>query len=670
MIPQETVQAILDAAQITDVVSDFVSLRRRGANWVACCPFHNEKTPSFYVSPSKGIYKCFGCGKAGSAVGFVMEQEHCSYSEALRYLAKKYHIEIVEEEVSPEETMRRQRRESLLLASEFAQKFFAGQMQSGEGKDIGLAYYKSRGLEDETISRFGLGWAPSGKDSLLQAARAAGYKDEYLLEAGLVTQREDGTLADKFRERAVFPIHSVSGRVIAFSGRALKSDNPAKYLNSPDTPIYTKSNILFGIWFAKSEIAKQDKCIVVEGNVDLVMLHQLGIRNVVAPCGTSFTVQQVRLIHKFTDNITLMFDGDGAGIHAALRAIDMILREGMNVKVVRLPESEDPDSFARKHTLEQYQDFIGANEQDFLSFKTDILLADGAGNDPLKKANFINDIADTIANIPDPVKTSVFVSAAAERFGVESDIIFQRARKTREKLLEEERKEKERQARQRERAADAAGQDEDYSPEADYGDIPQEEQAPSPIYSPENRALAPVEEEILKYMLSYGLEIMKFPFDSQEAKEFKSDPITVTEYISDFLEFHDISLSNTGYRATYEAYLKGYDAGFEQDEILRGMLNSPDRITANITAELTTEKYNLSMKELSSSLTAPDSWLVSHVPKTLLTYRVKIIDQRIKQLQKELPAAGPEQETALLQQIRDLQEEKKRIQKKIYDKNE
>ncbi len=670
MIPQETVQAILDAAQITDVVSDFVSLRRRGANWVACCPFHNEKTPSFYVSPSKGIYKCFGCGKAGSAVGFVMEQEHCSYSEALRYLAKKYHIEIVEEEVSPEETMRRQRRESLLLASEFAQKFFAGQMQSGEGKDIGLAYYKSRGLEDETISRFGLGWAPSGKDSLLQAARAAGYKDEYLLEAGLVTQREDGTLADKFRERAVFPIHSVSGRVIAFSGRALKSDNPAKYLNSPDTPIYTKSNILFGIWFAKSEIAKQDKCIVVEGNVDLVMLHQLGIRNVVAPCGTSFTVQQVRLIHKFTDNITLMFDGDGAGIHAALRAIDMILREGMNVKVVRLPESEDPDSFARKHTLEQYQDFIGANEQDFLSFKTDILLADGAGNDPLKKANFINDIADTIANIPDPVKTSVFVSAAAERFGVESDIIFQRARKTREKLLEEERKEKERQARQRERAADAAGLDEDYSPEADHGDIPQEEQAPSPIYSPENRALAPVEEEILKYMLSYGLEIMKFPFDSQEAKEFKSDPITVTEYISDFLEFHDISLSNTGYRATYEAYLKGYDAGFEQDEILRGMLNSPDRITANITAQLTTEKYNLSMKELSSSLTAPDSWLVSHVPKTLLTYRVKIIDQRIKQLQKELPAAGPEQETALLQQIRDLQEEKKRIQKKIYDKNE
>ena len=407
MIPQETVQTILDTAQIVDVVNDFVSLKRRGANWVACCPFHNEKTPSFYVSPSKGIYKCFGCGKAGSAVGFVMEHEHCSYTEALRYLAKKYHIEIQEEELTPEETMRRQRNESLLLVSEFAQKFFAEQLQGGEGKDVGLAYYKSRALEDETIARFGLGWAPSGKDSLLQAARKAGYKDEYLLDAGLAVQREDGTLADKFRERVMFPIHSVSGRVIAFSGRTLKSDNPAKYVNSPDTPIYTKSNILFGIWFAKSEIAKLDKCIVVEGNVDLVMLHQLGIRNVVAPCGTSFTEQQIRLIRKFTENVTLMFDGDGAGIHAALRAIDMILKEGMNVSVVRLPAEDDPDSFARSHTLEEYQEYLKDHEQDFLAFKTEVLLAD-AGNDPLKRANFINEIADTIALIPDQVKASVF----------------------------------------------------------------------------------------------------------------------------------------------------------------------------------------------------------------------------------------------------------------------
>ena len=405
MIPQETVQTILDTAQIVDVVSDFVALKRRGANYVACCPFHNEKTPSFYVSPSKGIYKCFGCGKAGSAVGFVMEHEHCDYPEALRYLARKYHIEIVEEELDAEEIARRQRTESLLLVSEFAQKFFAQRLQEGEGKDIGLAYFKGkRALEDETIATFGLGWAPSGKDELLQAARAAGYKDEYLVEAGLVTDHEGTTpLQDKFRERVMFPIHSVSGRVIAFSGRTLRSDNPAKYLNSPDTPIYTKSNILFGIWFAKGEIAKKDKCLVVEGNVDLVMLHQLGLRNVVAPCGTSFTVQQVRLIRKFTQNITLMFDGDSAGIHAAERAVPMILDEGMNVHIVPLPDGDDPDSFSRKHSRDEVRAFIEANEKDFIVFKTDLLLSQAAG-DPLKKAGLINGIADTIAHIPDAVK--------------------------------------------------------------------------------------------------------------------------------------------------------------------------------------------------------------------------------------------------------------------------
>lgn len=659
MIPQETVQTILDTAQIVDVVSDFVSLRRRGANWVACCPFHNEKTPSFYVSPSKGIYKCFGCGKAGSAVGFVMEQEHCSYSDALRYLAKKYHIEIVEEELSPEETMRRQRNESLLLVSEFAQKFFAEQLQSGEGKDVGLAYYKSRALEDETIARFGLGWAPSGKDSLLQAARAAGYKDEYLLDAGLITQREDGSLADKFRERVVFPIHSVSGRVIAFSGRALKSDNPAKYLNSPDTPIYTKSNILFGIWFAKSEIAKQDKCIVVEGNVDLVMLHQLGIRNVVAPCGTSFTVQQVRLIRKFTDNITLMFDGDGAGIHAALRAIDMILKEGMNVAVVRLPADEDPDSFARKNSLEQYQKYITDHEQDFLEFKSEILLAD-AGNDPLKRANFINDIADTIALIPDPVKTSVFVNAAADKFGVESDVIFQRVRKTKAKLLEDEQKEKEREQRQLEREA--------AEPVPDYGEIPEEPYAAA--YQPENKDLAIVEGEILQYLLGNGLDILEFPSDTTAAKEFKADPITVTEYISDFLDYHQITLANSGYKRVYDAYLQGYDAGFEQDDIIRAILNSEDRVMADIAAEVSTMKYNLSMKELQSSLTATSSWLVRHVPKTLFTYLVKLYEQQIKGLKKSLASAESGQEEVILLKIKALQEEIKKLKQKISDKNE
>lgn len=670
MIPQETVQTILDTAQIVDVVNDFVSLKRRGANWVACCPFHNEKTPSFYVSPSKGIYKCFGCGKAGSAVGFVMEHEHCSYTEALRYLAKKYHIEIQEEELTPEETMRRQRNESLLLVSEFAQKFFAEQLQSGEGKDVGLAYYKSRALEDETIARFGLGWAPSGKDSLLQAARKAGYKDEYLLDAGLAVQREDGTLADKFRERVMFPIHSVSGRVIAFSGRTLKSDNPAKYVNSPDTPIYTKSNILFGIWFAKSEIAKLDKCIVVEGNVDLVMLHQLGIRNVVAPCGTSFTEQQIRLIRKFTENVTLMFDGDGAGIHAALRAIDMILKEGMNVSVVRLPAEDDPDSFARSHTLEEYQEYLKDHEQDFLAFKTEVLLAD-AGNDPLKRANFINEIADTIALIPDQVKASVFVNAASQKFDVDSDIIFQRVRKTRAKLLEDWRKEKEREAKQQERREAEAGyvMPEGYEP--DYGDLTEAEPQEEATYKPENKMLAPVEEQILRFLLVDGLEILEFPSDTPEAKEFQAEPVTVTEFISDFLDLHGFKIENQGYAAVYDAYLQGYDAGYSQEEIIRGLFNSPKRTVAGIAANLSTQKYDLSIEELRASLTTKSTWLTTYVPKTLLTYIVKRNEQKVKELRKSLanPEAGSTEEE-VLRQIMSLQEETKRIKKKLSDKNE
>ena len=665
MIPQETVQTILDTAQIVDVVSDFVSLKRRGANWVACCPFHNEKTPSFYVSPSKGIYKCFGCGKAGSAVGFVMEHEHCSYTEALRYLAGKYHIEIVEEELSPEETMRRQRNESLLLVSEFAQKFFAQQLNGGQGKDVGLAYYKSRALEDETIAKFGLGWAPAGKDELLQAARAAGYKDEYLLDAGLVTAREDGTLADKFRERVMFPIHSVSGRVIAFSGRTLRSDNPAKYLNSPDTPIYTKSNILFGIWFAKGEIAKKDSCIVVEGNVDLVMLHQLGIRNVVAPCGTSFTVQQVRLIRKFTENITLMFDGDGAGIHAALRAIDMILYEGMNVTVVQLPAEDDPDSFARKHSLEEFEGYIRDNSLDFLSFKAEILLAD-AGDDPLKRANFINEIADTIARIPDAVKRSVFVNAAADRFGVENTIIFERVTKTRKKLMEDELKEKERERRQRE---NGAAPEEAPIPEPDYGELPSEE-VPAGEYVPENRILAPVEEEILKILLKNGTDLMEFPSDSDEGREFQAEPLTATEFISDFLDLHGLKLENSGYRAVYDAYLQGYDAGYPQEEIIQSLLDSPDRNIAGITAAISIDKYEISVKELRASLTTTASWLVAKVPKAMYTYIIKRDDMRIKELRKGLEGLSSEEENSVLLQIMALQEDKKKLEKRIKDNNE
>ncbi len=649
MIPKETVDLILNTVRIEDIVGDFVTLKRRGANYVACCPFHQEKTPSFYVSPSKGIYKCFGCGKSGSAVGFLMEHEHSSYVEALRYIAKRYNIEVVEEEESPEVLASRQRSESLLVVSEFAQKFFAEQLKSGEGKDVGLAYYHSRHLEDETIARFGLGWAPSGKDDLLQAARKAGYKDEYMLDAGLAVKREDGTLADKFRERVMFPIQSVSGRTIAFSGRTLKADNPAKYVNSPDTEIYRKSNILFGIYYAKNEISRQNECIIVEGNIDYVMLQQLGIHNVVAPCGTALTVQQVRLIRKFTDNILLMNDGDSAGIHASLKDIDLILYEGLNVRVVLLPEGEDPDSFSRGKSLEEVQKYIADNAKDFLDFKTDILLGEAAGN-PLKKANFVNDIADTIARIPDAVKRSVYVNAAAEKFDVAADIIFRRVKVTRDKLLEDERREREREERL------ATVVEEPSAP----ADLP----APLPEkYYPENKILAAVEEDILTFLLQHGSEELHFETDSPYYDPETTD--TVADFISATIESTGQPLANAGYRRVYDAYLDLYYEGHPQDEIIRTLLDSPDRTLAAIAGEYSTRRYQLSVSRLESSMTSMQSWLVNYVPRAMLTLVERRAASRLEEIRRALRDAPEEEQLALMKEMTTLQRRQRKLKENL-----
>ena len=670
MIPKDTVDLILNTVRIEDIVGDFVTLKRRGANYVACCPFHQEKTPSFYVSPSKGIYKCFGCGKSGSAVGFLMEHEHSSYVEALRYIAKRYNIEVVEEEESPEVMASRQRSESLLLVSEFAQKFFAEQLKAGEGKDVGLAYYHSRHLEDETIARFGLGWAPSGKDDLLQAARKAGYKDEYMLDAGLAVKREDGTLADKFRERVMFPIQSVSGRTIAFSGRTLKADNPAKYVNSPDTEIYRKSNILFGIYYAKNEISRQNECIIVEGNIDYVMLQQLGIHNVVAPCGTALTVQQVRLIRKFTDNILLMNDGDSAGIHASLKDIDLILYEGLNVRVVLLPEGEDPDSFSRGKSLEEVKKYIADNARDFLDFKTDILLGEAAGN-PLKKANFVNDIADTIARIPDAVKRSVYVNAASEKFDVDADIIFRRVKVTRDKLLEDERREKERESRLADAGAgpDVAGAGR--APSSASPSDPFRENAPegasgpadnSP-YTPDNRILAAVEEDILTFLLQYGSEELHFETDSPYYDPETTD--TVADFISATIESTGQPLANTGYRRVYDAYLDLYYEGHPQDEIIRTLLDSPDRTLAAIAGEYSTRRYQLSVSRLESSMTSMQSWLVNYVPRAMLTLVERRAASRLEEIRRALRDAPEEEQLALMKEMTTLQRRQKKLKETL-----
>ena len=650
MIPQDTVNLILDTARIEDVVGDFVTLKRRGANYVACCPFHNEKTPSFYVSPSKGIFKCFGCGKSGSAVGFVMEHEHCSYVEALRYLAGKYRIDIVEEEETPEEIERRQRRESLLLVSEFAQKFFAAQLETPEGKAVGYAYLRSRGLEDETIKRFGLGWAPSGRTALLDAARAAGYKAEYLLAAGLAVQREDGSLADKFRERVMFPIHSVSGRVLAFSGRTLHADNPAKYVNSPETEIYVKSRQLLGIWFAKAEISRSGKCILVEGNLDMVTLHQLGITNAVASLGTSLTVEQIRLIRKFTQNVTIMYDGDSAGIHAALRGLGLVLEEGLNVGIVLLPEGEDPDSFGRKHTLEEVQRYIQEGERDFIEFKADLLLKE-AGNNPLKKAELINDIADTIALIPDPVKRSVYVDTVAMRFGIESSILFQRIANDRRKKQEEALRDRTR-AEKREQAGEPVVEVTPAQPEPDAELL-------------ENRTLAPAERDLLYFLLTYGTDQLDFETDSPYYSGSEEEKPTVAQFIREALEDDDTVFANGAYRSLYDAYMRLYDSGLDQNTIVKSLLDGEDRTLAGLAGSFSTEKYQLTVGAFEASLTSKTTFLVSGVPKAIMVYAERRVQDRLDTIRRSLAAAPAEEQLVMMQEMVRLQAAQRRIRKKI-----
>ena len=643
MIPQDTVNKILDSAQIVEVISDFVSLKRRGANFIACCPFHNEKTPSFYVSPSKGIYKCFGCGKSGTAVGFVMEHESMTYVEALKYLAKKYGIEVKEKEDSPEEIAARQRSESLYLVMDFAEKFFQESLKTPEGRSIGYAYFRSRGLEDSTIEKYGLGWSPKGGSVFSREALAKGYKEEFLTATGVSIKRNDGSLIDKFYDRVMFPIHSVSGRVIAFGGRTLRSDyktaNIGKYVNSPETEIYDKSRSLYGIYFAKSEISRQDKCFLVEGYLDVLSMHQLGITNVVASSGTSLTVPQIRLIKKFTSNVTIMYDGDAAGIHAALRGIGLILKEGMNVRVVLIPDGDDPDSYSRKHTLEEMRKFLEDNEQDFITYKTDLLLGQ-AGNDPLKRAELINDIADTIALIPDQIKRAVYVQNAADKFGIAEDMIYARIHSSRQKMIEEERKEAERE-RIREERADANAVVPEVSVNADVAPSQVVPEQPVPVTSAaagfESPVLQPSEKDLLGFILRNGMSPLEFESDSPYYDEEGAVP--VADFIRDALDGHEFA--NTLYRRVYDEYFRLYDGdpALTQTDIVRKLMDSPDRAMADMVADFVEDRYQLTVKNFKDSMTAESSRLVLNVPKAILVYnslRVKAQEMEITERLKEL----------------------------------
>ncbi len=682
MIPQETVNKILDAAQIVDVVGDFVTLKKRGANHIACCPFHNEKTPSFSVSASKGIYKCFGCGKSGTAVGFVMEHENMSYTEALKYLAKKYHIEVVEKEETAEEIAQRQKHESLMLVSEFAGKFFQDNLHTPEGQAIAYQYFRSRGLEYETIRKFGLGWAPLSRKALSEAARAAGYKEEFLVDAGVSIKYDDGRLVDRFFDRVIFPVHSVSGRVIAFGGRTLKTDKSvAKYVNSPESEIYVKSRSLYGIYFAKNSISKLDRCILVEGYLDVLSMHQLGITNVVASSGTSLTVDQIRLIRKFTNNITIIYDGDGAGIKAALRGIGLVLKEGMNVKVVLLPDGLDPDDFSKKHSLEEVQDYISRNEQDFINFKTDLLLGE-AGGDPLKRAGLINDIADTIALIPDAVVRAVYVRSSAARFEIDEKILADRVSRTRTDMLLADEKQKERERQRASGTGRSVSQTEmpsgddvpPPSPDDFYQDgyseamIENPSVAPSPVSEGpiviNESYLAPCERELLGFILEEGCSDLKFDIDSKYYVE--GEAINVAEFIDGILADDETEFVNQSFRKVYNEYFQMYDEGLSQQQIQSRLLNSMDAEVSAVARELLIEKYQITVKSYEQSMTSTSTKLVQFIPKALLAYQCKKVELILRDLTSRLASeTDPERQIALLSEIGDYNKARTRLNNEL-----
>lgn len=656
MIPQETVQKILDTARVEEVIGDFVTLRRRGAEFWACCPFHNEKTPSFHIMPAKGSYYCFGCHKGGSAVGFVMDYEHMSYVEALRYLARKYHIEVVESEETAEDIASRQRSESLMLVSEFAGGFFREQLATTEGRSVALAYFHSRGLEDATIEKYGLGWAPSGRSAFTEAARKKGFKEEYLLDTGLCARYEaDGQLHDRFYERVVFPIHSVSGRVIAFGARTLRSDKTvAKYVNSKESDIYVKNKSLYGIWFAKNEMARKNKCYLVEGYLDVLSMHQLGITNVVASSGTALTEGQIRLIRRFTENVTIMYDGDAAGIHAALRGIDMFLREGLNVKVVLIPDGDDPDSYARKHTLEEVEAFLTSSEKDFVDFKASLLL-EGTERDPLRRAEVINDIADSIAQIPDAVKRTVYVDFLSHKFDIRPSALEERLGRTRSKIIEEERRNARRDAQ-----AQAAQQ---------------EPPASAPAGAPETVPAAPAagadpllesaERDLLNFILADGTEPLVFASDSEFCPGDGEEMPTVFDFIASAVEDDGAAFTHPAYEKAYRAYAQFYDEGLSQEEIVKRLLDGEDRAVAAVAAALSVEeRYTLTISGLRNAMMSRSSWLTKYVPKAILVFQEARLEHRLAQLRGELAADGAPVET-LLQQIKDMQQMLRKVKVRL-----
>lgn len=611
MIDQHVVDRIIAASDILEVVQDYVTMRKRGVNYLGNCPFHNEKTPSFTVSPSKGIFKCFGCGKGGNAVNFIMEHEHLGYVDALKFLAKKYNIEVVEKEATPEEIEQKNERESLMVVNAYAQRYFSDMLHKhSDGKNIGLAYFKERGFHNNTIEKFQLGYCLEQRDAFSRSAIHDGYKLDNLVKTGLTIQREDGSAFDRFMGRVMFPIHSLSGRVIGFGGRTLKTDKKiAKYLNSPESEVYHKSEILYGIYQAKKTITQENKCFLVEGYTDVISMHQAGIENVVASSGTSLTHDQIKLIKRFTPNVTILYDGDAAGIKASLRGIDLVLEEGLNVKVVLLPEGEDPDSFSRSHSSTELLDYVDKNETDFIKFKAKLLL-DEAKNDPIQRASLINDIVRSISVIPETITRSIYIKECSRIMDIQEDVLYTEVTNQRKKKFE--------QLIQRE------------SFEIREKETPRLPSYVSGIFCEEQ------EREIIAFLLNSGEQVL-FHHKTDDFEE-QEITITVAQYIIDEILNDELEFQNLVYKKIFDEFGKLITENKTTDN--RHFINHQDTQISQLAVDILSSRYKLSRIWGDQN---EEDFLQRAVPKAIQVYKSKILKTAIKRLMDDLANLKSEQ---------------------------
>ena len=615
MIDQATVNKIFESVDIVDVIQDFVSLKKRGTNYMACCPFHDEKTPSFSVSPSKGIFKCFGCGKAGNAITFVQLHENTSYVEALKHVAKKYGIEINERELTADELRQNDERESVLIVLAYAQQQFSNNiLETEEGKSIALSYFKERGFSQATINLFQLGYSLANASAFVKTAFADGYKKEFLLKAGLCFERETGEVMDFFAGRVLFPIHSITGKVIAFGGRTLSSEKKiAKYKNSPESDVYVKNKTLYGLYFAKNAIVKQQKCYLVEGYTDVISMYQAGIENVVASCGTSLTAEQAKLIRRFSPEVTVMYDGDYAGIEASLRGIDILLEEGLNVKVILFPENEDPDSFARKHSISEIDDFLNNNEQDFIVFKTNLLLKESK-NDPVQKAKVIGGIMQSISLIPDNITRTVYVQECSKLFDVEENTLIQEIKRIRaKKYYGKEYKEVQPQVIEKKRQVDTLPASDSNCDEE--------------------------EKELTYFLLKHGNRPL---FENS-----KGNIDTVAQYIINELKENELDLQNDCYKRIFAEYENLVSKNI--DFSIRHFTNNIDRQISEFAVNLISDEYELSKiwKRFGSNVLPEEDELKRTIPRAITVYKIKILTQTIGKFKMELNGSITENNTEL-----------------------